>query len=102
MYAKILKRHIFFTPTEPRPVRKRRLKMVGNSGKSSVAVSDYLRISDRHSTRACWPENRERQHYYANFTRAQHRLGLGVDRCRRHSADVDRTGAVERLSAAPV
>ena len=29
--------------------------MVGNSGKSSGPASDYLRISDPHSIRACWP-----------------------------------------------
>jgi hypothetical protein len=59
MYPKTLKQHIFFVPAESCLVRKRRLKMVGNSGKSSAAVSDYLRISDRRATRACWPENRE-------------------------------------------
>src|SRR6185437_1857431 len=102
MCAKILKQHTFFVSTEPRLVRKRRLKMVGNSGKSSTAGPDYLGISDPPSSRACWPENREKQHYYSNFARAPHRLCLGVDRCRRHSADVARTGAVERLSTAPV
>src|ERR1700735_1897388 len=102
MYPKTLKQHIFFMPAEPRLVRKRRLKMVGNSGKSSAAVSDSCRISDRHSTRAWWPENREKQHYHTDLARAHHRLGLGMDRCHRHSADVDRAGAVERLSTAPV
>jgi hypothetical protein len=52
LYAKILKRHIFLMPAESCLVRKRRLKMVGNSGKSSAAVSDYLPISDRRATRA--------------------------------------------------
>jgi hypothetical protein len=56
----MLKRHIFFMPAEPRFVRKCRLKMVGNSGKSSAVVSDYLRISVSHPARAWWPENRER------------------------------------------
>jgi hypothetical protein len=55
LYAKILKRHIFLMPAESCLVRKRRLKMVGNSGKSSAAVSDYLRISDRHAgARMVW------------------------------------------------
>jgi hypothetical protein len=55
LYAKILKRNIFFMPAESCLVRKRRLKMVGNSGKSSAAVSDYLRISDRHAgARMVW------------------------------------------------
>jgi hypothetical protein len=48
MYAKILNQYTFLVPSEPRFIRKRRLKMVGNYRKSSTAVPDHLRISVSH------------------------------------------------------
>jgi hypothetical protein len=55
MYAKMLMHHNFFMPAERRPARKRRLKMVGNSGKSSAPASDYWRISDREPRSRSFP-----------------------------------------------
>src|SRR5437879_5995150 len=75
--------------------------MVGNSGNSSSPASNYLRISAPRAIRAWWPKW-GMQYHYADYTGARNRPVLGLD-CRRHNPpDVDRAGALERLSAAPV
>jgi hypothetical protein len=89
-------------PAESPLVRKRRLKMVGNSGKSSAAVSDYLRISDRRATRAsCDPGmvagNREKQHYHADLELADVATGEGTQKWIPHTS-----GIIERYLPAQV
>ena len=67
-----------------------------------IKASDYWRISRSVAIRAWWPKSGEAASTRRFCARARPPSSCGLDRCRRHSPDVARPGAVERLSAAPV